>query len=228
MKNNKNFRKYVHPVFVTAAGTTSLLALSSFFSRTPFDSVLLNYYGSAKRFGAGDIISAMLVPSVVSFGYQLFLQRQLLRDNLAVIISSSFLSAFFGIFSSALLSRGLSLKPAAAGLSTLTRCVTSPLALVGAGLVGADPSLAALVVTLTGVTGASFGPAFLTKLHVRTDIARGLTMGASAHGIGTAACASNAEQFAAAVVSMTLTGFWTIALLSHTPTRDIITKLATV
>ena len=54
----------------------------------------------------------------------------------------------------------------------------------------------------------------------------GLSVGASAHGIGTASVAYDPVKFAAAVISMTLTGFWTVALLAHGPTKKKIVGFA--
>ncbi|MDO5682242.1 MAG: LrgB family protein, partial [Propionibacteriaceae bacterium] len=42
------------------------------------------------------------------------------------------------------------------------------------------------LVILTGVLGAVAGPGLLRLLRIRSEIANGLAMGISAHGIGTA------------------------------------------
>ena len=49
-------------------------------------------------------------------------------------------------------------------LATLSRNITSPLAMAICSLVGADPSLAIAIVVVTGVIGANFGPAVLDAL----------------------------------------------------------------
>jgi len=56
-------------------------------------------------------------------------------------------------------------------LAPLTRCITSPLALAAAKLTGADPSVSALIVVLTGIIGASFGDSFLNWIGVRDPVA---------------------------------------------------------
>ena len=59
-------------------------------------------------------------------------------------------------------------------------------------------------------------------------ISTGLAVGASAHGLGTAALASQSPlKFAAAVVSMSLTGVWTVALLAVPAVRAALLALAT-
>ena len=51
-------------------------------------------------------------------------------------------------------------------------------------------------------------------------------MGASAHGLGTAALSYDPVKFAASVVSMTLTGVWTVAMLVHPGVRSHLLQLA--
>jgi putative effector of murein hydrolase len=99
---------------------------------------------------------------------------------------------------------------------------------VGASILGADPSLAVLLVVLTGMLGASFGEAILTKLGVKEDISVGLSIGASAHGLGTAALTKSATKFSSAVVSMSLTGLWTVALLSIKPLQNLLLKIVVI
>jgi putative effector of murein hydrolase len=211
-------------VFVTALGAALVLRLFSAAAGLPHDTVLRAYYGSGR--GPGDLLAALLVPAVVSYGFQLHKYRLLLQAHLVTVLATTVLAASFGLGSSALLARLLGVRPQSLALATFTRCATSPLALTGAQLLGAEGSVAALLVALTGMLGAVAGPPLLAVLGVREDLAVGLSMGASAHGVGTAAVADRPPQFAAAVVSMTLTGLWTVALLSHQGTRAALTALA--
>ena len=80
---------------------------------------------------------------------------------------------------------------------------------------------------LLGILGASIGESLLASLHIEDPLSVGLSMGASAHGIGTAALSLNPLQFASSVVSMTLTGLWTIILLSYKPLRSQLIRLST-
>lgn len=45
------------------------------------------------------------------------------------------------------------------------------------------PSLTAVVVVLTGITGAVMGDVILNKLRIKDEMARGLAFGIAAHGI---------------------------------------------
>jgi len=51
---------------------------------------------------------------------------------------------------------------------------------------GGLPSPTAVLVILTGIIGVMIGPPFMTLLGFKDWAARGLAMGAAAHGIGTA------------------------------------------
>ena len=49
-----------------------------------------------------------------------------------------------------------------------------------------NPSIAAVVIILTGVLGNIFAESFLRLLGVKESVARGLAIGTSAHALGTA------------------------------------------
>ena len=51
---------------------------------------------------------------------------------------------------------------------------------------GGLPSLTAVLVILTGITGAVLGPVVLNIIGVKDWAARGLAMGTASHGIATA------------------------------------------
>ena len=216
-------KKVLHPVVTSGIITVLLLNLMGVVTGNTSSMMLTSYYGSGK--GSGDLLSSLLGPAIVSFGLQLFQYRSMLLSNKMRILLSTGSSAFIGLFSTALMARLMDLCPPKVALATLTRCITSPLALAGASILGADPSLAVLLVVLTGMLGASFGEAILTKLGVKEDISVGLSIGASAHGLGTAALTKSATKFSSAVVSMSLTGLWTVALLSIKPLQNLLLKI---
>ena len=71
-------------------------------------------------------------------------------------------------------------------ISLAPKSVTAPVAMGITEQVGGLPSLTAALVVLTGVLGAVIGVAVLALVRVRDDRARGLALGVSCHGIGTA------------------------------------------
>jgi putative effector of murein hydrolase len=218
-------KKYIHPVISSAGLIFLSLGMLATISNLSIETVLNSYYGNGLN-GGGDIISSMLGPSVICFGLQLFQYRSLLMNNLWVIFSSTFFSAWFGLLSSSIMSNIAFLQPKQIAFSTLTRCITSPLALAGAQLTGADPSLSALIVIITGIIGASVGEAILKICGVDDPLSIGLSMGASAHGLGTAALAHDPVKFSSAVVAMTLTGLWTVLILTFDPVKEKLLNIA--
>jgi putative effector of murein hydrolase len=221
-----NMKKIAHPVLTCAVITIALLSLFGICNGIVPAAVLTSYFGANSFPGAGNIISSMLGPAIISFGIQLYQYRIMLRDNAPRVLSTTLFSAGFGLTSSAILAKVFKLAPAETALSLLTRCITTPLALAGSMLTGADPSLTAFVVVVTGVLGASLGESFLELIGIKDPISVGLSMGASAHGLGTAAVSYDPVKFAAAVVSMTLTGLWTVVFLSLKPLKTKLVKLA--
>jgi putative effector of murein hydrolase len=219
-------RKVFHPVLACAATTAMLHILYGFLTQTPWTALLQCYFGSGMN-GAGDLISYVLGPVIISFGLQLYVYRKILKKNAMRTVGTTFFAGGTGLLSSAILANLMKLAPREAALAPLTRCITSPLALAGSAITGADPSLAAFVVAITGILGASFGESILEeKMSVRDEITSGLTIGATAHGLGAAAVATKPVKFAAAVVSMTLTGLWTVVLLSVPVFRNLLIKIA--
>jgi putative effector of murein hydrolase/putative effector of murein hydrolase LrgA (UPF0299 family) len=221
-----NMKKIAHPVLTCAVITIVLLSLFGLCNGILPAAVLTNYFGSGSSLGAGNIISSMLGPAIISFGIQLYQYRIMLRDNAPRVLSTTLFSAAFGLISSATLVKVFKLAPAETALALLTRCITTPLALAGSKLTGADPSLTAFVVVVTGVLGASIGETFLQFIGVRDPISIGLSLGASAHGLGAASMSYDPVKFASAVVSMTLTGLWTVVFLSLVPIKTNLVKLA--
>eukprot|EP01036_Dinobryon_divergens_P028068 gene28068-36955_t len=224
MKSSPAVKAILHPVLFSAAYTALALGTLGLLTSQSFPSMLTAYYGSAV--GAGDRISTLLGPAIICNGLQLFQYRGMLFRNLPAVLSTTLSAAVLGVLSSALLASIAMFSSAEMSLAPLTRCITSPLALAAAKLTGADPSVSALIVVLTGIIGASFGDSFLNWIGVRDPVAIGLSLGSSAHGLGMAAVASNPIKFASAVVAMTLTGLWTVAILSVPSFRNNLVKLS--
>jgi predicted murein hydrolase (TIGR00659 family) len=71
-------------------------------------------------------------------------------------------------------------------LSLAPKSVTTPVAMGISEQLGGIPSLTAVLVILTGITGAMIGGPLLDLLRQRDRRARGFAVGIAAHGIGTA------------------------------------------
>lgn len=99
-------------------------------------------------------------------------------------------------------------------LSLAPKSVTAPVAMGITEKVGGLPSLTAVLVVMTGIIGATLGTPIFRWLGIRNDSVRGIAMGITSHGIGTArAFQVSAEMGAFAGLGMALSAFVSAALL---------------
>lgn len=99
-------------------------------------------------------------------------------------------------------------------LSLTTKSITTPIAMAVSSEIGGIPSLAAVFVIYTGIIGVIVGPYLLDKMNVTDKGIRGITMGISAHAIGTArSIEEDRETGAFSALAMGLTGFMTAFIL---------------
>ncbi|MFV0272070.1 MAG: LrgB family protein [Macellibacteroides fermentans] len=130
------------------------------------------------------IINFMLGPTVVALGYVLYEQMKNLKGNVVSILTSLFVGALTGIISVILICKAMGASDILIA-SIQPKSVTTPIAIEIAEKTGGIPSLTAVIVVAVGIFGSMSGPFILKKLGVENRIAKGLALGASAHGIGT-------------------------------------------
>ena len=83
--------------------------------------------------------------------------------------------------------------------------VTLPVALGLAQVIDTQPGLTTVCVFTSGLVGSAIGPALLSRIGVRSPVARGLALGTLSHAIGTArALEEGPLPGAAGVVALTL------------------------
>ena len=99
-------------------------------------------------------------------------------------------------------------------LSLAPKSVTAPVAMGIAEKIGGLPSLTAVLVVATGILGAIFGTRLLAWFGVRDDAIRGIAMGVTSHGIGTArAFQVSTKMGAFSGLGMALSAFATALLV---------------
>jgi len=130
------------------------------------------------------IISFMLGPSVVALGYTLYKQIDNIKGNVRSILISVAIGSIVGVVS-VLLICSIFGSPKEIMVSMEPKSVTTPIAIGLSEKSGGIPSLTAIVVVVCGILGSVVGPWFLDTIKVKSEVARGLAMGAAAHGIGT-------------------------------------------
>ena len=132
------------------------------------------------------LIHFMLGPSVVALGYVLFEQMKYLKGNVVSILTSVFVGAIVGIISVIVIGNLMGADQSL--IATLQpKSVTTPIAMGISEKNGGIPSLTAVIVVAVGIFGSIVGPAVMKVLGIESRIAKGLALGASSHGVGTAA-----------------------------------------
>lgn len=127
----------------------------------------------------------MLGPATIAFAVPIYQQRATIRRYPLTLSAGVIAGLLFGILSSWLLLQVFPLPAEMAG-SMLVRSVSTPFAMEAALFFGGVPDITALLVLMTGVIGMVVCEPVFRIARIRTSLARGAALGASAHGAGTA------------------------------------------
>ena len=78
-------------------------------------------------------------------------------------------------------------------------------------IIGGIPELTACIVAITGLFGAVFGHRLLKIFHIKSDISKGIAIGATSHVLGTASCLEKhkEKQVVMATISLIVVGIIT-------------------
>lgn len=219
----------LHPLVVCTTLTLILIKLLSIATPFSFITTLTAYYPrlatSTALSGAGNLLSFLLGPAVITFAFTVDKHRKLALSRLPEVIVSSFFASITSLFGTAFIAKllGLGMK---SRLLLIPRTVTAPLAIPIAGLLGADIRLAASVVALTGLIAANIGRILLSCFKFKDPVVRGLAMGASGHGLGTAAMSEESEALPFSALAMTLVGVFSTILVAISPLRACLINVA--
>lgn len=223
----RQVKMILHPLIVCTGGTIGAIAILASLTGTSLSVALSAYYVRSANVwgGAGNMLSSLLGPAVITFAFTVDEHRRLAIARRVEVFGAGLFTAVTSLCGTALLGRMLGLAPSSR-LLLLPRTVTAPLAIPIASLIGADVRLAASVVALTGLIGANVGRVLLTILKVKDPVVRGLALGASAHGLGTAAMAEERDALPFAALAMTLVGVLSTILVAISPFRKLLLRLA--
>ena len=225
----KSFTKAVHPLVTCTCLTWLAAETLARLTGSTFLDVLRSYKSgtlSPLSAGPGDALLFLLGPAVVALACQMYGRRGLMRKNLPEVAASTAASSLGGLYGTAAMVRLLRIADPTVRLALLSRNITSPLAMAIASILGANASLAVTMVVVTGLLGANFGASILDAAGIKDAVARGLGIGAAAHGLGTAAFAGEGDAFPFAAISMALTASACTVLVSVPLVRRSILRLA--
>ncbi|HET6562976.1 MAG TPA: LrgB family protein [Marmoricola sp.] len=133
----------------------------------------------------GSIIAIFLGPATVALAWPLHLELRLVRRSAGPLLSAIVVGSGVAVVVAVVVTRSLGGDELLAR-SMAPKSTTTPVAIALSETVAGVPALTAVLTILTGILGAVAGPRLLTLLRVRDERVRGLAVGVSAHGIGTA------------------------------------------
>ncbi|MBQ9562865.1 MAG: LrgB family protein [Lachnospiraceae bacterium] len=133
---------------------------------------------------SSSVISWLLLPATVSLAIPLYEQWELLKKNLLAILCGIVSGVVTSLLCAVAIAKIFSLETQYA-VSIMPKSVTTAIGTDVAAELGGVPSLAIVIIVLTGVIGNLLAP-FLCKLfRLKSPIARGIAIGSSSHAIGT-------------------------------------------
>ena len=149
--------------------------------------IVLHYTGiTFEQYQPGkDIMTFLLGPATVALALPLYLNRNVLRQALFPILLGICLGALSTLTAAVLLAK-------VSGLDSLIitsiapKSITAPIAIEISRLTGGDPAIAVAFVVFTGTFGSIVGASVLSFCKITNPIARGLALGVTSHGQGTA------------------------------------------
>lgn len=166
-----NATPLLHPVLVSVVVIVLLLLL--------FDIEYSQYMTG------GQVIHFFLGPATVALAWPLYENLDSIKKLLLPVIVSVLSGVLVGATSAIYLAQWLGAS-LLTQLSLAPKSVTTPVAIAVVEKIGGLPALTAGFVIITGVIGAMFGSIVFKWAGIHDDKVKGIAMGVSAHGVGTA------------------------------------------
>jgi predicted murein hydrolase (TIGR00659 family) len=189
------FNPLANPVAIAVALLVTLLILTDTPYRTYFE--------------GAQFVHFLLGPATVALAIPLYDQRAKLK-RLWLPLALGLIAGVVTAIVSAVAIGWLLGASRETLLSLAPKSVTTPIAMGIAEKIGGLPSLTAVFVILTGMTGAIIARPLLNLLQIGAHPTRGFAVGVAAHGIGTARAFQVSEEMGAfAGLAMGLTALLT-------------------
>lgn len=136
-------------------------------------------------FEGAQFVHFLLGPATVSLAIPLHAQGARLRTSAFPVVVAVVVGSLVAVTSALAIARAFGVDLAT--LAALApKSTTAPVAIGIAQELGGSPTLAAVLVILTGITGTIIATPLLNILRLNDWRARGVAIGTAAHGIGTA------------------------------------------
>ena len=159
------------------------------------------------------ILSFLLSPAVVSLAVPLYKQRKIIKAYSRQILVGITVGGLIAILSAFYVAKALGGSKEVL-LSMGPKSITTAIAIGVSEKIGGIPALTAVLVILTGIFGNAIGVEILNLTKVEDRVARGLAMGVTSHGLGTARIILDDElSGAVSGLAMALNGIFTSLIL---------------
>jgi len=133
----------------------------------------------------GSLMTWFLGPATAALAVPMFRQDKGLKQALPRLSAIVFVGSVVGMVTAGLTAWLLGAPPAVVW-STVSKSVTTPIAIEVSRELHGIPQITIALVIAAGVLGASIGSPLLRMVGIRNDQAIGAAMGTASHGIGTA------------------------------------------
>ena len=114
----------------------------------------------------------------------LYLQLSQIKKQILPILASQMMGCIVGIISVVATARMLGASREVVA-SLASKSVTTPIAMEVTQALGGIPSLTAAIVVITGLIGGVVGFKLMAVGHIHNPMAKGLSLGAASHAVGT-------------------------------------------
>lgn len=189
----------LNPVLVSITSIITVLLITDTSYQTYFD--------------GAQYIHFLLGPATVALAVPLFEQLPKLKRLWLPVLVSIVGGVVIGVISAVLIARGLGVS-LEIQLSIVPKSVTAPVAMSISEQIGGLPALTAAFVVITGITGALLGIHILRLAGIKDDAVKGIAMGVTSHGIGTARAFQVSQEMGAfSGLAMALTALTTAVIL---------------
>lgn len=136
-------------------------------------------------FGGAQFVHFLLGPATVALAVPLYENRKIVAAAILPMLVALVVGCVTAIVSVVLLAQAFGL-PDNVVLSLAPKSVTAGVAMGISESLGADASLTAVAVILTGIIGAMIVTPMMNRMGITDYRARGFAIGLASHGIGTA------------------------------------------
>ena len=136
---------------------------------------------------SANILTNLLGPATIALGYPLCNNLHFLGKNKRAIYIGFVVAILTALISVYILGNLLHLNQELI-MSLLPKSITTPLDVETSNKIHGIPQITACIVFLTGLFGAVFSHDILKFFKIKSDIAKGIAIGASSHVMGTSSC----------------------------------------